>query len=271
MTAQLIHCPRCGESLPVGTTRCDGCGAYLVPAPAAPTRGPGHEAPHGAGSARARGGAPPAKGKRPADSRVIPGIAYVLLTAGLVVGGLIGYTLRGSIGPHDESGAAPAGPADLMAGGTGAPGAAMGGGGGAMPADVMQKVQEYHAALQRDPNDLQAHIGLGNLLFDSSQWEKAIAHYTSALERDPKNGDVRVDRAIAYHNLGQDTQAVADMERVTRENPTHKNAWLNLGVVTAAMGDRKTAIRAWERYLALEPSGERSDQIREELARIKQP
>ena len=202
----------------------------------------------------------------------MPGVAYLLLVAGLVVGGLIGYTLRGSVGPRDESGAAPTGPADLMAGGMGAPGGGMGAaGGGSMPPEVLQRIQAYGAALQQNPDDLQANIGLGNLLFDSSQWSKAIDYYTKALERDPKNADVRIDRAIAYHNLGQDPQAVTEMERVTRESPTHKNAWLNLGVVSAGMGDRETAVRAWERYLTLEPSGERSDGIREELARLKQP
>jgi predicted TPR repeat methyltransferase len=75
--------------------------------------------------------------------------------------------------------------------------------------------------------------------------------------------------AIALHNLGDDARARKEMERVTREQPGHANAWFNLGVVAGSMGDKKTAIRAWEQYLKLDPSGERSAGIREELRRLK--
>ena len=207
----------------------------------------------------------------------MPGVAWLLLLVGLAVGGMIGYTLHGSIGPRAEEGGMPMGPADLMAGapaggGAGGPAGGMSGGatpGGPMPQEMMQIVQSYRAALAKNPNDVEAHTGLGNLDFDSGQWEKAIEHYTKALSLDPRNPDVRVDRAIAYHNLGQDEQAFAEMSAVTKSHPTHKNAWLNLGVVSAGMGDRKTEVEAYERFLALEPNGERSDHVRKDLAEMK--
>jgi cytochrome c-type biogenesis protein CcmH/NrfG len=59
------------------------------------------------------------------------------------------------------------------------------------------------------------------------------------------------------------------MERVTRENPTHRNAWLNLGVVSADLGDRATAIRAWEQYLKLEPNGPHSASLRAQIEDMK--
>jgi DNA-directed RNA polymerase subunit alpha len=140
---------------------------------------------------------------------------------------------------------------------------------GAMPADVLEHVQQYKAALARDPKDVQANIGYGNLLFDSGQWENATKHYQAALEKAPGNADVRVDMAIALHNLGQDPKAIQELERVTREAPGHKNAWLNLGVICSGTGDRKTAIRAWERYLALDPNGPHAASIREQVQQLK--
>lgn len=196
----------------------------------------------------------------------MPSIAWLLLAVGLAVGGMIGYTLHGSVGPRAEEGDVSAPSGGMMPGGTTPGGAAPG---GPMPPDVMKAVESYRAALAKNPDDVQAHIGLGNLDFDSGQWQQAIAHYTTALGLDPKNPDVRVDRAIAYHNLGQDEQAVAEMAAVTKSNPTHKNAWLNLGVVSSGMGNRKVAIEAYERFLALEPNGERSDRVRKDLAEMK--
>ena len=115
-------------------------------------------------------------------------------------------------------------------------------------------VQQYREALAKDPNDVDANIGFGNLLFDSSQWEKAVDHYGRALAKAPGNADVRVDRAIALHNLDRNDEALKELQRVTREQPTHKNAWLNLGVISATLGDRAGAIAAWEQYLKLDPN-----------------
>ena len=261
-----ITCPRCGERLPEGFTRCDACGAYLVSAPAA--------------SARAgRQGA----AVRRESARAAPA-PWIYLIAGLLIGGAVGYALHSAVGPR-ENGGAPMGPSDVMGGGSGAGGmgsAAPGGGVGApgggvgapggaaqMPAEVTAAVQRYRQALRVDPNDKEANIGLGNLLFDSGQYEKAIDHYSKALEKDPQNADVRVDRAIAYHSMGQDPKAKEEMLRVTREQPNHANAWLNLGVVSAGTGDRETAIRAWETYLKIEPNSPHAASIREELAAMK--
>lgn len=258
-----IVCPRCGERLPEGATRCDACGAYLVPHPGATA------APAAARRPGTIPGPGPGPGPRRASARA-GASPWIYLIVGLVVGGAVGYTLRSGVAPRDDSGA-PTGPADVMSGaGSGGMGGGMGAGGGAMPSDIAAQVQRYRSAIAMDPNDLQAHIGLGNLMFDSSQWDKAIEHYTKALELDPKNPDVRVDRAIAYHSLGQNPKAKEEMVRVTKERPEHRNAWLNLGVVSQATGDKATAIRAWEEYLKLEPSGTHSAAIREELTRLKQ-
>lgn len=262
--APTITCPRCGERLPEGLTRCDACGAYLVAVPGAGTA----HAEHGAGPVR--GGT---KGFRPrTGGSSLTGTAWTLLLIGLVLGGGIGYALRGAVGPRMEGGA-PSGPADIMAG-AGATGAGqpsgMSGQAPQMPAEITMQVQKYRQVLARDPANLEANIGMGNLLFDSGQWEKAVQHYTKALEKDPKNGDVRVDMAIAHHNLGQNDLAISELKRVTQELPEHRNAWLNLGIVSATIGDNATAIKAWERYLVLEPNGSHAASIRDEIARLKQ-
>jgi tetratricopeptide (TPR) repeat protein len=160
----------------------------------------------------------------------------------------------------------------MAGGGTGMGGGGMGdaaASGARMPPEVTAQVQRYRQALAMDPNDVAANIGLGNLLFDSGQYEKAIDHYSKALEKDPKNADVRVDRAIAYHGMNQDPKAKDELIAVTQSHPEHRNAWLNLGVVSANMGDNATAIRAWEQYLKLDPNGTHAAAIRDELSRLK--
>lgn len=255
MAPDRIICPRCGESLPATLDCCDACGAPLDPrgvaassAAAAPTQ------------VRPRGHAPTRSGPRP-RSQGIPGIAWLLLVVGLAVGGMVGFALHSAIGPRGETGM-PKGPADMM---TGTPQGAP----PRMPPQIMQQVQSYKAALAKNPNDLEANIGLGNLEFDSGQWENAIQYYSRGLAIDPKNADVRVDRAIAYHSSGRSDLAKTELLRVTREDPRHKNAWLNLGIVAREIGDTAGAARAWERYLELDPNGEHSAAVRQELASLK--
>ena len=209
---------------------------------------------------------------------------WTYLVIGLIAGGVIGYALRTAVTPHMEGGGPV--PAQVMGGGD-MGGGDMGGGdnmggggpmGGGAPGGVQQTqmlpqvieaLAKYRNTLADDPKNVEANVGMGNMMFDSGKWDKAIEYYSTALESEPKNADVRVDRAIAYHSIGQDTQALEDLKRVTREQPTHKNAWLNLGVVAGAMGDNKTNIAAWEQYLKLDPSGQHSDAIRGELAKLK--
>lgn len=202
------------------------------------------------------------------------GNAGLYLVIGLLCGGAIGYALHGAIGPRGEDGM-PTGPADIMRGAGAGGGAAMGGSepqGGAppqMPPQVSAMVQQFRQALARDPNDVEANIGFGNLLFDSGQWEKAVDHYQRALAKTPGNADVRVDMAIALHNMGKNEEARKEMERVTREQPTHLNAWLNLGVVSATLGDNAGAIRAWEQYLKLDPNGQHAAAVRAQIEELK--
>jgi hypothetical protein len=229
-----------------------------------------------------------ASGPKPAVPKTSPrgaaaGNAGLFLILGLIIGGAIGYVLHGAAGPRSEGGM-PRGPADVMrgsaagndgasgmGGGMGAGGGGAGGGGTPpqMPPQVVAMVQQYREALAKDPNDVDANIGFGNLLFDSSQWEKAADHYGRALAKAPGNADVRVDRAIALHNLDRNDEALKELQRVTREAPTHKNAWLNLGVISATLGDRAGAIAAWEQYLKLDPSGEHADAIRAQIEDLK--
>lgn len=266
-TDSSITCPRCGERLPEGFTRCDACGAFLTP-PSTPASAP---APRPAREARPAVKARPVP---PPASQSVSGTAWIFLVAGLLCGGAIGYTLHGAVAPREEGGA-PRGPADVMAGaqaGQGMPEGQAPQGQmpqGAMPPEVLKMISDYRQRLATNPDDVEANIGMGNLFFDSNQWEKAVDSYQRALSKTPDNDDVRVDMAVALHNLGQNAKAKEEMERVTRNNPSHRNAWLNLGVVSVEMGDRASAINAWEQYLKLEPNGPHSASIRAQIEDLK--
>jgi len=277
MTTSDFNCPRCGERLPAGFTRCDACGAHVVPPEAVASgahesRGPSRQGNPETGT-RARAAHRPASAR--GETSAMSGSGWMLLLVGLLCGGALGYTLRGAVGPREEGGA-PTGPADVMrgmtgdaTGGGGMGGGAPAGGPAAMPEEVKQMVTQLRERLAQNPDDVEANVQMGNLLFDSGQWQRAVEHYQHALDKDPGNADVRVDMAIAYHQLGQNERARDEIDRVTREKPDHLNAWLNLGVVSAALGDNARAVRAWENYLKLEPNSPHAAAIRAQIEDLK--
>src|SRR5215813_7930168 len=112
-------CPRCGELLPPGFTRCDACGAYLV---TPPTSSESPAKKEGASALRGRA-APGLRPKARGGGLNLPATAWVFLLAGLLSGGAIGYALHGSVGSREreEDGGMPPSGSGAM-GGMGAQG-----------------------------------------------------------------------------------------------------------------------------------------------------
>ena len=104
------------------------------------------------------------------------------------------------------------------------------------PADVQKKIDSLQSVLKENPKNLSALIQQGNAYFDSGQFDRAIESYSKALEIDPK----------------------------------HVNSRYNLGIVLLHdKGDMKGAIKAWEDYLKLQPTGPRAENIRNQMTRMK--
>ena len=176
-------------------------------------------------------------------------IIFVILAflAGFVLGAVSG--IRFSVGERGEAVAPTKGPVQVGQG---------------------QQIRELEKVLEREPNNLQALIALGNACFDSQQYKKAIDAYERALAIDPKNSDARTDLGIMYRSVGNYDKALNEFREAARQDPFHKNSRYNIGVVL--QNDKKDipgAIKAWEDFLKLEPTGERADTVRGELTRMK--
>ena len=140
----------------------------------------------------------------------------------------------------------------------------------APPADLQKQIDILRSNLRDDPKNLNALIQLGNLYFDAEQFSQAIEAYSKALEIDPNNADVRTDMGIMYRKKGQYDRAIAEFKKAAEVNPRHVNSRYNLGVVLLHdKGDIKGAIKAWEDYLRVEPTGPRADNIRNQLDKMK--
>lgn len=132
------------------------------------------------------------------------------------------------------------------------------------------EIENYKAILARDPNNLQAHINLGNLYFDTKQDVQAISHYRRALEIDPANANVRTDLAICYRRTGNPDKAIEELRKVISMDPRHAQSRYNLGIIYIHdKGDIESGIKAWEALLENVPAYPYRDSLRAEIVRMR--
>jgi tetratricopeptide (TPR) repeat protein len=95
---------------------------------------------------------------------------------------------------------------------------------------------------------------LGNLYFDSGNYQGAIRSYRKYLELDPDNADVLTDLGVMYRRNGQPDQAVASFDRAIAVDPQHQQSRYNKGVVLMQdLGQADTAVDVWRELLTINP------------------
>jgi tetratricopeptide (TPR) repeat protein len=122
----------------------------------------------------------------------------------------------------------------------------------------------------KEPKNAQLWIQLGNLYFDSHQYQKAIDAYDKALAIQPNNPDVITDQGVMYRELKQFDKAVASFERAQQIAPTHVQSAFNLGVVylhDLNLPDKAAA--AWNKVIAMAPNSPQAGQARQALAELE--
>lgn len=137
---------------------------------------------------------------------------------------------------------------------------------GAENAQVQTQINNLKAAIKKNPKDIPSLVQLGDIYYDAGDYKNAITYYEKSLKLDPKNYDVLTNLGSSYFKLNNLDKTLQVFQKVNQERPDQAMAWFNLGVVYKAKGDTPNMRFAWERYLALEPTGEQADMVRQELS-----
>ena len=131
-------------------------------------------------------------------------------------------------------------------------------------------IENYKEILRKDPNNLQALIGIGNLYFDTKQDLLAIENYRKALAIDSTNANVRTDMAVCYRRSGNPVQAVEELKKAISTTPRHAQSRYNLGIILIHdMQDLEGGIKAWEGLLENVPEYPYRDNLKAEIARMR--
>ncbi len=132
-------------------------------------------------------------------------------------------------------------------------------------------LKELEARVQKDPNDVEAWVQLGDLHYDTDRPMEAIRAYERAMTLKPENPDVSTDLGTMYRKVGQPQKAVELFREAHRIDPKHANSLYNLGVVLLHdLNDLQGAAAAWEGYLKVVPQGPQADRIRAMLQKFRE-
>lgn len=187
--------------------------------------------------------------------------AYLLAAFCLLLGVALGYLFRGSAAPAAPAAATSMQPAS---GSQQQPSADA-------QAALAQAAAPLLDAVNKDPNDYDSLVKLGNLYYDAQQFPNAIQYYERSLALHPENPDVRTDMGTAYWYAGNADKALSSMETSLKYRPDHPQTLFNLGWVRwQGKADPKGAIEAWEKLLKSNPNYPQKQQVEQYIAKAKE-
>ncbi len=190
--------------------------------------------------------------------------AYILAAFCLLLGVALGYLFRGSASPaatvvtSAQHGSEPRPQAP-------APSASE------VQAALAQAAAPLLDAVNKNPNDYDSLVKLGNVFYDGQQYPNAIQYYERALAIHPENPDVRTDMGTAYWYTGDADKAIAAMQTSLKYRPGHPQTLFNLGWVRwQGKADPKGAISAWEQLLKANPDYPQRQQVEQYIAKARE-
>jgi len=136
--------------------------------------------------------------------------------------------------------------------------------------ELTEKIEDLKETVRENPKDLAAWVKLGNIYSKHHQYREAIEAYNQALFIQPNDPDIRTNLGLMLRGLGDDDGAIEEFKKAAQDDPEHANSRYYLGLIL--LQNKKNiqeGIKAWEHYLKVEPKGQRANQVRVEIERLK--
>ena len=166
----------------------------------------------------------------------------------LLVGGLVGFG------------------AGYFAGGGGRPSRAA----AAAAAPAGDRLAEITRALERDPENPEILMDLGNTYYDREDWDHAIEAYEKARRKAPKNANLLSDLGAAHRNRGEFDLAVAFFQKARQADPDHWESLLNWLLVEAYdRRDPRAAQLLYDQVKSRYPDIPQIEKIQEQITSLR--
>lgn len=137
------------------------------------------------------------------------------------------------------------------------------------PPYLADAAQSYRHILEKDPDNLEAIRGLGNVAYDQSQPELAINYYEQYLAKKPDDQEVRTDMGTMILSSGNPQKAIEIYAQVLQVKPDFFQAQFNSAIAYRQQGNREKSLEAFEKARAIAPDDRTRHQVDQLLTRMK--
>jgi tetratricopeptide (TPR) repeat protein len=115
---------------------------------------------------------------------------------------------------------------------------------------------------RRPDDDYRRLLAAAERKYEAGRFPEAIADYRRALAV-RATGPAHVGLARALYDANRSGEALRELDRAIQQEGRYAPAWLLLGEINQGEGRAGQARAAYERFLQLEPRGERAAAVRE--------
>ncbi|MGA3165989.1 MAG: DUF5107 domain-containing protein [Terriglobia bacterium] len=129
-----------------------------------------------------------------------------------------------------------------------------------------EDVKVLKMAMDLEPNDANAAVLLGDLLYSRNRQEEAIGLWRAAVEIDPHHFSALRDLGMATLAAGKQEEGLAFLTRASEVRPEHMATTLLVANMAARLGHTDEARKAFEQALKAQPN---SDQVSQRLASLE--
>lgn len=132
------------------------------------------------------------------------------------------------------------------------------------------QVRKLEADAEASPDDPKLAARVGELYMDAGQFADAVPWLEKAVELGPRDVHVRNHLALSYLNQGNMDGAVGSFEQTLAIDPNHPPSLLGLGRIKLYLQqDIDGGLAMWQKLMAVAPSSEEAQSVRDELDALK--
>ncbi|MFN0063223.1 MAG: zinc-ribbon domain-containing protein [Myxococcaceae bacterium] len=122
---------------------------------------------------------------------------------------------------------------------------------------------------RREPNTFEQYLALGNRLRERERFQQALVAYGKAVAMEPENVEALTGRAMVLLDLDERLEAETAFLAALKADPRHLEAVMGLAETYRAMNRKADAVKYYERYLELAPSGPEAPVARSAVQKLR--
>lgn len=116
-----------------------------------------------------------------------------------------------------------------------------------------QAVEHFSAAIEKEPDSLDAHLMRGRAERELGQFEQALADLNRCVELDGENTELRRERANLHCHLGNYSEALADYDQAVVASPA-ADLLVSRAIVHQTLGDFEKCVADCRQALQVHPA-----------------